>query len=108
MSRIPWNFVVWVLGMVATFIFLALCAMALLNGCADTQKIIEYSRAGLTCEMKQAEAILVSWTCNEAQLRVDAVLATEPACVALDAGPYDVCAKYRERQARDGGIDGAH
>jgi hypothetical protein len=102
-----WNLFIWSVSIAtaALFIFFAVFAG---TGCAPAQEVAEYSQAGFTCQMKQAEAIFASSTCNEAQLRVDVVLATDPTCRALDAGPYDVCAKYRERLAKDGGTDGAH
>lgn len=102
-----WNLFVWSLSIAvaALFVFFAVFAG---TGCAPYKEAAEYAPEGFQCQMKMAEAVFASSTCTEAQFRVDAVLKTEPACVALDAGTYDVCAKYRERQAKEGGEDGAH
>lgn len=76
----------------------------LFGGCASPRIAAEIGEHAATCDAVMAEAVFRSSTCTEAQLRVDRLAKTDPACSATypDGGP-DVCAILR--RLRDGGPD---
>ena len=85
----------YVVTLVAAFVFIifALCRCV---GSSIQAVAVDASE----CEKEMSHAVLVSSSCNEAQFKVDAVIATNPACKNFPH--FAVCALV------DGGSHGDH
>lgn len=93
---------------VAVYLAIGFLGWVVLHGCgASTSRVFDQGEQATRCEAKAVELVFASDTCTEAQIRVYALMRSDPDCRAIypDGGP-DVCAKYNAQ--RDGGNDGPH
>ena len=92
MSRF-WNWLAdtcWYLLLIAAGVaFVYICFLAL-TGCSSSPKLAKVTANVAACESAMSDQVFMSLSCTEAQLRIDVLLKTEPACAGFK--PFDVCA----------------
>jgi len=84
-----------------TFFFACTCvALAYLFSCVGAQ-VVAATADTAECEKDMAAKLVEASSCNEAQFKIDAVIATNPACRGF--AHFEVCALVK-----DGGSDADH